>query len=71
MQWRNLPRRSLEERYGDHAAYVKRFEDAANKLVAARLLLRDDAERLIARAKSDETVKRFAASAPSIVAGER
>jgi len=51
--------------------YVKRFEDAANKLVVARLLLRDDADRLIARAKSDETVKRFAASAPSIAAGER
>ena len=65
------PRRSLEERYGDHAAYVKRFEDTANKLVVARLLLRDDADRLIARAKSDETVKRFAASAPSIAAGER
>jgi Alpha/beta hydrolase domain len=63
------PRRSLEERYGDHAAYVKRFEDAANKLIAARLLLREDAERLIARAKSDETAKRFAASAPSIATG--
>jgi len=65
------PRRSLEERYGNHAAYVKRFEDEANKLVAARLLLREDSERLIARAKSDETAKRFAAGAPSIAAGGR
>lgn len=53
------PRLSLEERYGDHAAYLKRFEQAANKLVSERLLLREDAERLIARAKSAETVQRF------------
>src|SRR5450759_1220727 len=53
------PRLSLEERYGDHAAYVKRFEQAANQLVTERLLLREDAERLIARAKSAETVQRF------------
>ena len=53
------PRLSLEERYGEHAAYVKRFEEAANKLVAERLLLREDAERLIARARSAETAQRF------------
>lgn len=53
------PRPSLEERYGDHAAYLKRVETAAEKLVADRLLLAEDAERLIARAKSDETRKRF------------
>ncbi len=53
------PRLSLEERYGDHAGYVKRFEQAANQLVTERLLLREDAERLIARAKSAEAVKRF------------
>jgi hypothetical protein len=53
------PRLSLEERYGDHATYVKRFEQAANQLVTERLLLREDAERLIARAKSAETVQRF------------
>jgi hypothetical protein len=53
------PRLSLEERYGDHAAYLKRFEQAANKLVTERLLLREDAERLIARAKSAETAQRF------------
>jgi len=56
----NDPRRSLAERYVDHAGYVKQVEAAATKLVAARLLLSEDAERLIARAKSDETRKRFA-----------
>ena len=55
----NDPRRSLAERYGDHAGYVKQVEEAAARLVAARLLLSEDAERLIARANSDETRQRF------------
>ena len=55
----NDPRRSLEERYIDHAGYVKRVEDAAAKLVTARLLLVEDADRLIARAKSEEIRQRF------------
>ena len=55
----NDPRRSLAERYGDHAGYVKQVEEAAARLVAARLLLSEDAERLIARANSDETQQRF------------
>ncbi len=55
----NDPRPSLAERYGDHAGYVKKVEDAAAKLVAARVLLNEDAERLIARAKSEETRARF------------
>lgn len=56
---RRDPRASLEERYGSQAGYVKRLEEAAERLVAARLLLREDAERLVARARSDETAKRF------------
>ena len=48
------PRPSLEERYGDHDGYVRRMEEAANQLVAARLLLREDAERFIAKAKSGD-----------------
>jgi hypothetical protein len=56
---KNDPRPSLEERYGNHAAYVKRVEEYAAKLVAARLLLQEDAERMIERAKSAETAKRF------------
>ena len=52
-------RLSLEERYGDHAGYVKQFTAATEKLVAERLLLREDADVLIAKAKSAETAKRF------------
>jgi hypothetical protein len=54
------PRPSLEERYGDHAGYVKRFEQAAKQLVAERLLLTEDAASLVAAAKSEDTAKRFA-----------
>jgi hypothetical protein len=56
---KNDPRLSLEERYGDHAGYVKKFSEATERLVAARLLLREDADVLIARAKSTEVAKRF------------
>ncbi len=56
---KNDPRPSLEERYGDHAGYVKKFAEAAGQLVAARLLLREDADLLITKAKSAETAKRF------------
>jgi hypothetical protein len=55
----NDPRRSLAERYGDHAAYVKQVDAAAAKLVALRVLLQEDAERLIAIAKSDAIRERF------------
>jgi hypothetical protein len=54
------PRPSLEERYGDHAEYVRRFEAAAKRLVGERLLLAEDAQVLIERAKSEEVRKRFA-----------
>ncbi|MDB5809830.1 MAG: hypothetical protein JWN94_1952 [Betaproteobacteria bacterium] len=56
---KNDPRPSLEERYGNQAAYVKQVEEAAAKLVAARVLLQEDAERLVARAKTEETRQRF------------
>jgi len=56
---KNDPRLSLEERYGDHAGYVKKFTEATEQLVAARLLLREDADLLIAKARSAETAKRF------------
>jgi len=36
------PRLSIEERYENHEAYVKQVEEAANRLVAKRLLLEDD-----------------------------
>lgn len=55
----NDPRPSLEERYGNHAAYVKQVEDAARRLVAERLLLEEDAAAFVAKAKSVETAQRF------------
>lgn len=57
---KNDPRPSLEERYGDHAGYARRVEEAIKKLVAERLLLAEDGEHFIVKAKSDETAKRFA-----------
>jgi hypothetical protein len=54
------PRASLEERYGDHAGYVRQVEAAVKKLVAERLLLAEDGEVFVARAKSEEIAKRFA-----------
>jgi hypothetical protein len=54
------PRPSLEERYGSHAAYVKRVEDAVRRLTAGRLLLEEDAAAFIARARSAETAALFA-----------
>jgi alpha/beta hydrolase family protein len=70
-QARNDPRASLEERYGTHAAYVQRLTEAANRLVAERLLLREDAEALVAKARSAETVTRFAPDAVAGAAGNR
>ena len=53
------PRRSLEERYGNHRAYVDAVKAAAEKAVAERFLLREDAVRLIAEATaSDVLVKK-------------
>jgi hypothetical protein len=46
------PRLSIAERYADDAAYVAAVRAAAAELVAARLLLPEDAERKIARAEA-------------------
>lgn len=46
------PRLSLEERYGDHAGYVKAVREAAANAIAQGFLLPDDAEDLIARAEA-------------------
>ena len=67
---RSDPRPSLEERYGSHAGYVRRVEEAAQKLVAERLLLQEDAERLVERAKSAEIAQRFAPGAAAADAQE-
>ena len=52
-------RPSLEERYGTHARYVRGVKDSAEKLVRERLLLAEDAARIVADAeRSDVLVKR-------------
>ncbi len=56
---RKDPRPSLEERYGTHPAYVKKVAEAAQKLVAARLLLQEDAERFVERVNGEEIRKNF------------
>ena len=56
---KNDPRPSLEERYGSHATYVKKVEEAAQKLVGSRLMLKEDADRIVDRAKSTEVAGRF------------
>jgi hypothetical protein len=50
------PRRSLEERYGSHGAYVEVVKAAAEKAVAERFLLREDADRLIAEAAASDVL---------------
>lgn len=45
------PRPSLEERYGSHERYVARIAGAARALLDERLLLAEDVERFITRAK--------------------
>jgi hypothetical protein len=50
------PRPSVEERYRNHAQYVQQFSHAARLLVEHRLLLPEDAERMIAEAKRSRIV---------------
>ena len=47
----NDPRSSLQERYGSHAGYVGKVEAVVRKLVADRLMLPEDAARVIDDAK--------------------
>jgi hypothetical protein len=51
------PRPSLEELYGDHAGYMRRVEAVAATLVRQRLLLREDADRIIERARRIDPFK--------------
>jgi hypothetical protein len=51
------PRLSLEERYVDHAAYVRAVTEAADRLVRERLLLSADAERIVREAR-ESSVRR-------------
>lgn len=47
-------RPSLEERYGTHAAYVERVRRTAARLVRERLLLQEDADRIVADAATSD-----------------
>lgn len=51
------PRRSLEERYTDHAGFVKAVEQAAGRLVADRFLLPDDAKTLMETASASPILR--------------
>ena len=53
----NDPRRSLEERYTDHAGYVRAVRRAAASIVAQGFLLPADAARLIAQADASNVLK--------------
>lgn len=51
------PRPSLEERYASHDAYVAAVKASADKLVAQRFLLKEDADKLVAQAEASDVRK--------------
>jgi hypothetical protein len=51
------PRKSLDERYRNHAGFVAAVEKAARDLVRARFLHPDDAERYITEAKASDILR--------------
>ena len=51
------PRRSLEERYGDHAGFVEAVARAARSSVAQRTLLAEDAEVIIEMAEDSDILR--------------
>ena len=51
------PRLSLEERYVDHAGYVRAVKAAAEKLVSDGYLLREDADTMIKQAEQSPILK--------------
>lgn len=54
------PRLSLEERYGTHEGYVKRVEEAAERLTRAGFLLPDDAAKLVQQAVASDVLRSIA-----------
>jgi hypothetical protein len=50
-------RPSLEERYTNHAGFVKAVTQAARQLVAQRLLLEEDAATVIRQADGSAVLK--------------
>ena len=51
------PRRSLEERYGDHAGFVEAVKRAAQSSVAQRTLLAEDAEVIVQMAEDSDILR--------------
>jgi hypothetical protein len=51
------PRPSLEERYGDHAGYVRAVRAATQKAMAAGFLLQQDADALIDQAEKSNVLR--------------
>ena len=51
------PRPSLEERYQDHAGFVRAVEAATLRLVGERFLLEEDARTLVATAKASKILQ--------------
>jgi len=51
------PRKSLEERYKDHAGFVRAVRNAAKELVQERFLLEEDAETFIRAAEASDVLR--------------
>ena len=49
--------RSLEERYRDHAGYLKAVRTAVERLQQQRFLLPDDAARLVREAEASDVLR--------------
>lgn len=65
------PRPSLEERYGSHAAYVRGVRETARRLVRARLLLADDARRIVDAAERSDVLRGSARAGVTASPGAR
>jgi hypothetical protein len=50
------PRKSLEERYGNHEGYVRAVREHAKTLVVERFLLEEDAERAVKEAETSKVL---------------
>jgi hypothetical protein len=51
------PRKSLEERYKDHAGFVKAVKKASKELVNERFLLQEDADAFIRAAETSDVLR--------------
>jgi hypothetical protein len=53
------PRPSLEERYGSRDGYLRRVRASARRLVRERLLLEEDAARIVSKAEQSDAFSRL------------